>query len=270
MELGADTADSDTAYMHFTIPTGSSTSEQRILVKDARKVESGAKTYYVFKCQVAAKEMTSQIRAQIIDGENLGTAYTYSVREYADYLIEHANDSTAYAQAVPLVKKMLNYGAYAQSYFGKNTASLANDGLTEKEKALGDVTVTEPQTSVKLPEGVTFEGATLSLKSETSLSLYFTSDTALTFSCDGKTVETASSGGYQIARIRNIPANELKDSFTVTVTAGGVGGSVIYSPMNYCGSILNDSDDAALVSVIKALVLYAQAADTYLSSISAH
>lgn len=77
------------------------------------------------------------------------------------------------------------------------------------------------------------------------------------------TVETVKNGGYQIARIRNIPANELKDSFTVTVTAGGASGRVTYSPMNYCGSILNDPYDAVLVSVIKALVLYAQAADTY-------
>lgn len=81
------------------------------------------------------------------------------------------------------------------------------------------------------------------------------------------TVETVKNGGYQIARIRNIPANELKDSFTVTVTAGGASGRVTYSLMNYCGSILNDPYDAALVSVIKALVLYAQAADTYFHTV---
>ena len=266
MKLSADTAASDTAYMHFTIPQNGEPATQNILVKDAKKVETGSQTYYVFKCQAAAKEMTSEIRAQIIDGESSGTEYTYSVREYADYLIKHAYDSAAYARAVPLVKKMLNYGAFAQGYFDKNTASLANGGLTDEEKALGDVTVTEPETSANLPEGVTFEGATLSLKSETSLSLYFKSGTALTFSCDGKTVEAASSGGYQIARIRNIPANELKDSFTLSLTAGGADGSVVYSPMNYCGSILRGgTDNEALVSVIKALVLYAQAADTYFS-----
>lgn len=39
-------------------------------------------------------------------------------------------------------------------------------------------------------------------------------------------------GGYQVARIRDIPAMELQDSFTLTVTAGDQNGTVTYSPMN--------------------------------------
>ena len=54
---------------------------------------------------------------------------------------------------------------------------------------LGEVTVDAPATTVTLPEGVRFEGATLSLKSETTLSLYFLSDTQLSFGVEGKTVD---------------------------------------------------------------------------------
>ncbi len=269
MELSADTAGSDTAYMHFTIPTGSSTSEQKIFVKDARPVKLGAKTYYVFKCQVAAKEMTSQIKAQIIDGENLGTEYTYSVRDYADYLLEHAAEREDWTKAVPLVKAMLNYGAYSQLNFDKNPTDLANTGLTEKERTLGDVSIdiADPITD-NLPEGTTFEGATLSLKSETTLSLYFKSNTDLEFSCNGYTVEKATSGDYQIARIRGIKAKHIGDVFSLNVN----GTTVTYSPLNYCKNILTPSaatadeaqtQDEKLVSVVKALCLYWQAANSY-------
>ena len=269
MELRDSIANSDTAYMHFTIPTGSSTSEQKIFVKDARQVKSGAKTYYVFECQVAAKEMTSQIKAQIIDGENLGTEYTYSVRDYANYLLAHAAEREDWTKAVPLVKAMLNYGAYSQLNFDKNPTDLANTGLTEKERTLGDVSIdiADPITD-NLPEGTTFEGATLSLKSETTLSLYFKSNTDLEFSCNGYTVEKATSGGYQIARIRGIKAKHIGDVFRLNVN----GTTVTYSPLNYCKNILTpsaatadeaQSQDEKLVNVVKALYLYWQAADSY-------
>ena len=262
-------AHKDTAYMHFTIPTGSGTTTQDVLVKDARQVTSGDKTYYVFKCRVAAKEMTSEIKAQMIDGDLTGTEYKYSVKEYADHLLEHADEREDLASAVPLVKKMLNYGAYAQLYFDKNPGTLANEIMDETEKELGDVTITAPETVFDLPDGVTFEGATLSLKSETTLSLYFKSNTTFTFSCGDYTVETAASGGYQIARIRGIKAKHIGNTFTLTVN----GGTVTYSPLNYCKNVLPDStaspdeaqnqQDEKLQNVVKALYLYWQAADAY-------
>ena len=122
----------------------------------------------------------------------------------------------------------------SELYFDKNPETLANADLDDAEKLLGDITITAPDTVFDLSAGVTYAGATLSLKSETSLSLYFKSSKTLTFSVDGKTVETAKSGGYQIARIRGISAKELKNSFTLSVTAGESSGSVTYSPMNYC------------------------------------
>ena len=97
--------------MHFTIPAGGTVTESDVYVKDARKVSSFGKVYYVFKCQVAAKELTSAIKAQIIDGDRSGTEYTYSVREYADYLLSHTGENEEWNKAAPLVKAMLNYGA---------------------------------------------------------------------------------------------------------------------------------------------------------------
>ena len=258
-------AHKDTAYMHFTVPDGNGATEQTMLVKDALIKEWNGKNYYVFKCRVAAKEMTSQIKAQIIDAGMHGTEYTYSVKDYADYLLEHADEREDLAKAVPLVKKMLNYGARAQIYFDKNPADLANASLSEEEKALGEVTVTAPESAIVLPDGVSFEGATLSLKSETTLSLYFESAKTLTFECEGKNVETVTSGKYQIARIRGIKAKELKKTFTLTVKDGEeIIGTITYSPMTYCSNVLSDGTQSeALQNVCKALYLYAKAADSY-------
>lgn len=233
-----------------------------MLVKDAFIKEWNGKEYYVFKCRVAAKEMTSEIEAQMIDGDLTGTEYTYSVKEYADYLIEHADERDDLAPAVPLVKAMLNYGGYSQVYFDKNPGTLANAGLTDAEKTLGDpeINIADPIIS-NLPEGATFEGATLSLKSETSLSLNFKSSTDLEFSCDGYTVESATSGGYQIARIRGIKAKHIGDILTLKVNGNE---SISYSPLNYCKNASDGgSDDENLINIVKALYLYWQAANAY-------
>ena len=159
---------------------------------------------------------------------------------------------------------MLNYGAYAQIYFDKNPDDPANASLSEKEKALGDVTITAPESAIDLPDGVIFEGATLSLRSETTLSLYFTSSVDLTFSCEGRAVEEAASGSYQIARIRDIPAKQLLNSFTLQISAEEANGSVTYSPVNYCYKVLDGgTDNENLINVVKALYRYAQTATAY-------
>ena len=260
-ELSDAIANSETAKMHFTIPTGTGTKTQDVSVKDARVDTVGGKTYYIFKCQVAAKEMTSQITAQLIDGEYESDVFPYSVKEYADYLLEHTDENEDYAKAAPLVKAMLNYGANSQLYFDKNTGALANAGLTNEEKALGDaeISIADPVIGV-LPEGTTFEGATLSLKSETTLSLYFTSSDDLTFSCDGYDVVPDPKGGYQIARIRGIKAKDIGNIFTLNVN----GVTVSYSPLNYCKYVLaDDTQNENLQNAVKALYLYWQAAAAY-------
>ena len=265
MELSDAVADSDTAYMHFTIPKNGEPDTQDIKVSDASEVESGDKTYRVFKCQVAAKEMTSDIKAQIIDGEKQGTVFTYSVKEYADYLLTHTDEREDLAKAAPLVKALLNYGAYTQIYFEKNPDKLANVCLTEEEKALGEVSITVADYDVSgLPEGVTFAGATLSLKSETTLSLYFKSDDDLEFSCGDYFVQDVPNGEYQVARIRGIKATDIGDMLTLKVN----GNAVTYSPLNYIKNALNGgTDDVNLQHAVKALYLYWDAANMYFEGI---
>ena len=261
MQLSDDVAHSDTAYMHFTIPKNGTPGEQIVYVKDARFEVVQGKRCYVFKCNVAAKEMTSEIKAQMMDNGKLGKIYTYSVKGYADYLIDHAAESEEWSKALPLVKAMLNYGAYAQIYFDKTSTGLANEKLDETEKELGDVEISAAEPVIgDLPGDTTYEGATLSLKSETTLSLYFKSSETLRFTCGDYKVETVPNGSYQVARIRGIKAKNIGDVFTLNVS----GAEVKYSPLNYCKNKLADSGTAEnLRNVLKALYLYYEAADAY-------
>ena len=250
MELDPEIAQSKTAYMQFTIPdTSKEYQEQTVKVCEAEKKDG----YYIFKCRVAAKDMETPITAQIIYGDRQGTPYTYSVKQYADYLVEHQDDSTIFKNAVPLVQAMIAYGENAKWYFGK----------TDEDPDKINIEIPEYKSTVyDLPEGVTFGGATLSLKSETTLSLYFNSETEPTLTCadPGVSYETGKTGTNEyVIRIRGIAANDLNKPFTVNVNGTK---AVEYSALTYCFKAQNNSNPK-LVNTVKALYQYWQQADLY-------
>lgn len=265
MELADDVAGSDSAYMLFTVPNGETVYEKSVKVSDAEKVSVNNADYYVFECGVFAKDMVSDIKGRLVDGDIRGTEYSYSVEKYSRYILDHP-EVDEYADAADMVKAMLNYGARSQVFFNNNIAHLANASLAEGDKAIDDVTaevIDKSTFNSALPAGVVLEGASLSLQSETTLSLYFKSDSVLSFDCGDRVSESVSSGGFQILRIRNISAKELGDDFTVSVRSDTARGTVSYSPMNYCYNVLSNEaykDNASLQNVAKAIYKYWQAA----------
>ena len=278
MALSDDLKNNADAYMEFTDPNGSKTEKQTVKVADvvnnaAKQITTtDGKIYYQFKCRVSAKDIASTITAQmkLNESENIGSSYSYSVKEYAEYLLSHANASgTAiqkqYAKASALVKSMLNYGAAAQTYFGTDGVGLANSSLSDDEQAaVASAEIPESGFAVNdLPSGATFEGATLSLRSETTLSFYFKGlDDSTEFSCTGYTVEKEVSGLYVIARIRGIKAKRIGEDFTVLFGDS----TVTYSPMTYCYNVVTDTDNQYsddLKNVCRALYLYSQKAASY-------
>ena len=281
MELDDSVAANENAYMHFTLPNGKT---QDVKIGQAEPKTISGKTYYVFQCNVAAKEMTDTIKAQMFSGGKSGQPYEYTVKEYADYLFANAyeDDGTTvknqdYVDAIPLVKAMLNYGAYSQIYFGHHTEELANGGTDSTDIQNVDAsTINKPYepdyTYLGSTGDTTFEGATLSLRSETTLSLYFKSSRDLSFACYPYEVEkNTTAGGYQIARIRGIKAADLDETFGLVIDdAAETGtirtflGHVDYCPLTYCYNVLNGgSDDEDLQNVCKAMYLYWQAAKAY-------
>ncbi len=268
---------SDDAYMEFLVPAGAKTVTQKVYVQAkagekrtvAQKID-GENPYYMFKCQVSAKDFASPVRAQMIDGERSGETYSYSVKSYAVYIVAHANDNPAYAKAAPLAKALMHYCSWTQLYFGVGSIDWSCVDYDQLFAVTGEeISDAAPAYEEHLEDipGVVFEGSTLSLKSETTLSLYFTSEEKLSFSCSqGYTIETKKVDNYQVARIRGIAAADLDKLIEITVTCGDKQGTVKFSALNYISNVVNgSSDDYYLICVVKSMYLYYKAAEEYIA-----
>ncbi len=223
MTLSDEVAADTDAYMQFTIPG-----------RDVKKVYISESTasggYRVFSCAVAAKEMTADIKAEFILGDGTVAAEgTYTVKGYADYLLDNQE---SYAQYIDLVKSMLNYGAYSQIYFGYNTDNLANADLDEADKVIG-TSIPEScnilSSSGTAPDGITCVGATLVFESDTIIRYYFNVEDGTDISAYNFTSVTGVTGANYYYETAGIPAHKLADANTLTV--GGY--SVTYSPLTY-------------------------------------
>ncbi|MBQ8134913.1 MAG: hypothetical protein IJ192_10990 [Clostridia bacterium] len=282
MELDDAVASNDDAYMLFTLPDGAT---QTVKVSDATKdtKTTNGTTYYVFRCDVAAKRMTDTIKAQIFVGDTAkGKEYEYTVKQYADYLLNNKDKNEKYAKAAELVQSMLNYGAYSQTYFKYNTNKLANEGTVTDEQtadieSVGHTIINKAynKTTEKLPADVTFDSVNLELESETTLNLYFTNTTGqtLTFKdSEGKVLAQKKNNGYTQVVIPNIAAQNLDDDFTVNISVGGDSNSysVQYSPLTYCYNVLkretNEVRTEALKDLVRALYIYNTKANEYFSN----
>ena len=185
MELSDDVVNDESVYMNFTLPNGTTSKvyvngnhEDGSTATTDTTVKNGV-TYYVFTCEVAAKEMTSDIQAQMIgnNGEKKGTVHTYTVKEYADYILSHmsAEESDISKATIQLVKGMLNYGGAAQKYFGYKTDKLASDGLTLTGAVFNDTSIINIITNDANKASVTYDNAKVTFKSA-YLSLNSTTD----------------------------------------------------------------------------------------------
>ena len=287
MVLSDEVLADENAEMVFTVPDTGSTYEVRIPVSS---VTPDANGYYMFTCEVAAKEMASKIAAQIVTSNNESDVFEYSVKQYAEYILAKAEEANnlsgggvaggiaggdgasnlltpemlSYVKAAPLVKAMLNYGANAQLYFNHNTDILANATLDEADKALADnLDLSEYNMSVTgSEEGVVFYGGALSLKSETAIKLYFVIDEGTAIpevSVNGKAYELTKNGSIYELKIADIPAHILSEMYEIRV--GEM--TMNYGVFSY-GYTAMGTDKTELKNAIKALYAYYEAAEMYI------
>lgn len=276
MELDDGVLADSGAYLLFTYANGTT---KKVLVQEARvdTQTAAGKTYYVFPCEVAAKEMTDTILAQmhLSDGRT-GKRYAYTVKQYADYLLEHTEEQPAYEKAAPLVRAMLNYGAYAQLNFQHSLTTLANANFSESEKSVEQVTAQTLEAyrnqTVQQSDFVKLEGASLSLDSQTTLRLYFScqGDAAiedLRFFWGEQALTPQKWGNFYCVELSDIAAKNLGTAYTVRVTCGEALLDVQYSAMAYGYHVLQRDVSAtrtqALKDTIAAMYLYYQAAKDY-------
>ena len=267
-------ADKD-AYMQFTLPNGTIT---KVLVSEAQTntTINAEKTYYRFPCEVASYEMTQDIKAQMFDGNGkCGKEYTYTVRDYAQYLIDHGD---LYQDAYPFAVAMLNYGACSQKYFNKAVDELANKYLTLDEQEIQDrfEGYIDNFVANKAENKVLgqFAGLSMVLKSETTLNIFYEPKegmdvSKLKFLVDGKEITPVKRGQYYILSLKNIKANELGNSKTFTVTDGTNTLSGNYCALMYCYQVLTVSEGTYaddLVTLVKAFSAYAYTAKSVCGS----
>ena len=300
MELSNDIVNDESAYMNFTLPNGttskvyvSGTHEDGSTATTDTTVKNGV-TYYVFTCEVAAKEMTSDIKAQMIgnNGEKKGTVYTYTVKEYADYILLHmsADESLTSRATIQLVKGMLNYGGAAQKYFGYKTDQLASDGLDLTGAVFNDTSIINNITneankaSVTCANAkVTFKSAYLSLNSTTDLcvSVQFADDVTVkedmfAIWCD---TDQISKDQYEVTKVNEencykitlhgVKASQLNEKYAFYVELSDTEQAVLkYGATSYAYTVMSSACDninniESLRAVVKALYAYGVCAEEY-------
>ncbi|MBP3633185.1 MAG: Ig-like domain-containing protein, partial [Oscillospiraceae bacterium] len=119
--------------------------------------------------RVRAMEMTDTLTLTIkdVDGYDIIDAYATSVRDYAAKALTAASST---AQMKTLVVDMVNYGAAAQTNFSYKATDLANNQLTDAQKALATASVTCSNNQIK---GTNNLGANLALDDCILLNVFF-------------------------------------------------------------------------------------------------
>ena len=275
MELSDQIIADKDAYMQFTLPNGTVTKVPVSAAQTNTTIKEGT-TYYKFPCEVSSYEMTQDIKAQMFDGNgNCGKEYTYTVRDYAQYIIKN---SSSYVDAYPFAVAMLNYGACSQKYFNKAVDDLANKNLNSYDQEIPDRFdgYINGFVAEKAENGVLgqFAGLSMVLKSETTLNIFYEPKegidvSKLTFSVDGKEITPVKRGQYYILSLENIKANELENSKTFTVTDGTNTLSGEYCAMMYCYQVLTAAEGTYaddLVTLVKAFSDYAYTAKSVCGS----
>lgn len=213
----------------------------------------------VYSINVAAAQMTDVI-AIAVNGMPL--ANTYSVRGYADYILDEAN---GYNDATKnLVEHMLNYGAASQNHFGYNTANLANNGITVDAATMptegGNA---EIEGAV---EGILFYGASLVHRNKIAVRFYFNgSIDGLTFKVDETVYKPVEKNGIYYIEVADINPQELDTDIKFVVSNGTDSLSVSYAPMDYIIRMYNKADAADTTkALVQALYGYYLAAEAYI------
>jgi len=242
----------ENARVVFTLPNGNT---KTVYVKNAEEKDGR----HVFTCEVAAKEMTAEIKGKIVAKGDTSEVFYYSVKEYADTLL---SDTVKYEKEIPLVKAMLNYGASAQLYFNYKTDDLANKDLDKADQVLADVDLSNYGYTLQGEEtGVSYYGSKLSLKSETAIKHYFIvedKENIPEFKVNGKVVKAVDKGEYFEVKVEGILAQNLDSDCIVEV--GNL--TLNYSALSY-GDLALKGSNTNLQNVVKALYAYNQAAKEY-------
>ena len=252
----------DDLTMHFYVKTEAANATAIIQVSGVQRASynlaglTAGENGYDLSVDLAAAEMTEDITLTVNDGTGDILAKTYSVQDYAHYLLE--NNYTDETKA--LAKEMLNYGAKAQAYFGHKTGDLANAGYEMETSAVIGTEVPGVEIADTL-SGVDYYGASMVFKSKIAVRFYFTgSSEGLSFS-HGTPVQK---GDRFYIEVADINPDQMDTALNVSVAGNGGEISFSYSPMAYIIRMYNKQNTSSgLKALLAAANGYFQAAKVF-------
>jgi hypothetical protein len=220
--------------------------------------------YHNFYCRITSVNMTDEITAQMMVGEEaIGRQAATSLEKYCQYILKTSKDEKTLA----LMKAMLNYGTAAQKMIGYKTDDLANKNLSEADKVLAPVDAADFKHDITGAEdGIDLVDAKLVLGSETTIRISFQltgskSIDEYTFTVDGVEVEPEYKGGVYCLEVENIAAHRLDDFHTFTF--GDI--TLTYCGLSYVNQMLGIYNQGVIYDMVLALYYYSQATEAFIA-----
>lgn len=277
MQISDDVLSDDGALMIIT------NSDGNVIKKPISSYETTTyqdKSVKKIVSMVPAAKMSGKLSFKILksDGTESST-YICSVMDYANEMIKKADTDAECKKALPLVKAMLNYGAYSQIYFGEDKTNLVNAILKDDNTATiksEDIikSITYSEQGFFSNKDLEYMGSSLICESDISLKLYFNNKNKLTekqikgrydistLDKNKHDYDTGVDGSIFWIKIKGIKPAELGNVYGVNLVSDD--GSVIVetSPYVYVKKAL-ESGDSRLQNLCKAMWTYGQAAREY-------
>lgn len=258
MHFYADLGAADAANGVMTVTVGGEV-YGTYSVKDMAVNESG---YYDFSVNLGAPEMTQSISLVLTSGGETVLHKQYSIREYAQYLLNgNYNDETK-----DLVLQLLNYGAKAQMFFNYKTDALANAG--NEIQSIYPIPDRLPEIQITgSVDGIRYYGSAMVFRSKVAMRHYFQTAGNIAqyeISVNGNKKQPVSKDGLYYIEVADINPQDMDTAMTVSVTDGTDTQFFGYSPMNYIVRMYNKEDTAqALKNMLLAANGYFQAAKLF-------
>ncbi len=252
----------DTAYIKIN--------DSKYPISEAKKVTDG----YVFVYYVNAKEMYDDIAISLYYDDDNRLSFNNetavdgmchcSVKSYLDQTKKSSD-----AKMAKLAKAMDVYGQYSQKYFNYNT-QLVSTFEAVNEYNLSGFAETD---NGNMPEGLTYYGSSLMLKSETSIRHYYHVNSGYdiedyVFEVNGQTLTPTCRTGLYYIEIPNIAAAMLGNNAVTKISKGENIYEYNYSALSYmnkCKTKYTAAED--IYKLANAMASYYDAAKSYFESL---
>ena len=277
-------------YVVFEKPVydtdGSTLRVETTVVDTFRQKTVGGVDYCVFTFDgITSAEMGSNVEATLYAGKSdayyCGETIDYSVWQYATNMLQRSDDE----KLNTLLVDMLNYGAWAQTYFGYNTDNPVNATLTPEQAAIAtsEIPVVDNCRELVRNSGasVHFSSCSLILDSRVTLCCYLDyeddvdalyalvsygdetmridgSDFVLKTYSDGSTAYALHFDGLAATQMRTPCRIELFD----TATDQRVSDTLTYSVESYADTYYS-TEIPHLASFLSAMMKYGDSAQSY-------